>query len=66
MKDVADHDLLGMPIVKTQCGNCYKVIPLETCHKTKLYITDTHVEEDHYCDAECAEEWWANLQAREE
>ena len=65
MKD-ADHDLFGLPEVKTQCGFCLGFILLATAVKSKFQITDTRCDEEHFCSDECAEEWWTNLQAREE
>lgn len=65
MKD-ADHDLLGLPIVKTQCGNCFKVIPLVEAVISKYEITPTHTEVEHWCSTDCAEEWWANFQAKDD
>ena len=57
MKD-ADHDMFGLPEVKTQCGFCLGFIPLATAVKSKFQITATRCEEEHFCSDECAEGWW--------
>lgn len=65
MKDIADHDLFGLPEVKTQCGNCYKVIPLVEAVISKYEITPTYTEEEHWCSEDCAKAWWETFRERD-
>lgn len=58
MKDIADHDMFGLPEAQTQCAFCQRFVPLVTATKSKFEITSTRTEEEHFCGDECAEGWW--------
>lgn len=65
MKD-ADHDLFGLPEVKTQCGFCLRIVPLVEATVSTFHITETFTDIEHFCSPECAKDWWLNFQAKDD
>lgn len=60
-----DHDLFGLPEVKTQCGFCYRILPLVEAVISTIQITPTAKEQKHFCCDECAINWWEVANGRE-
>lgn len=66
MKDIADHDLFGLPEVKTQCANCPTVVPLTQATVSTFHITESWTEQEHFCSDKCAKDWWKAFQAKDD
>lgn len=60
------YDLFGHVPAMTQCGNCYRVVPLNQAHKVKIEITETLSDEEHFCDESCAKDWWENFRSKDD